>query len=91
VIDTDILIDAQRGLADAVTFLTAQQATTGVHISIISAMELLTGCRNSGELAKVQQFLQLITVLPVSTTASQLAYQLMESFFLSHGLLIPTP
>lgn len=88
-IDTDILIDAQRGLADAVTFLSAQQATTGVRISIISAMELIAGCRNAGELAKVQQFLQMITVLPVSAAASQLAYQLMESYFLSHGLLIP--
>jgi len=87
--DTDILIDATRGLEDAVAFLTAQQIASGVHVSIISAMELVAGCRNKAELAQVQQFLQRVTVLPVSATASQTAYQLMESFFLSHGLLIP--
>ena len=87
--DTDILIDAARGVAGAVAFMIAQQASTGVCISIISAMELVAGCRNKAELAQTQQFLQPITVLPVSATASQTAYQLMESFFLSHGLLIP--
>jgi len=87
--DTDILIDAARGIADAVAFLAAQQVAGGTHVSIISAMELVAGCRNKTELAQVQQFLQRVTVLPISTTASQTAYQLMESFFLSHGLLIP--
>lgn len=86
--DTDILIDAARGVADAVAFLAAQQAA-GVHVSIISAMELVAGCRNKAELAQVQQFLKRVIVLPISATASQTAYQLMESFFLSHGLLIP--
>lgn len=86
--DTDILIDAARGVVDAIAFLTAQQAT-GVHVSMISAMELVAGCRNKGELTKVQQFLQRAIVLPVSVTASQTAYQLMESYSLSHGLLIP--
>ncbi|OPX22989.1 MAG: type II toxin-antitoxin system VapC family toxin [Candidatus Latescibacterota bacterium] len=87
--DTDILIDATRGVEDAVAFLTAQQVGAGVHVSIISAMELVAGCRNKVELARVQQFLQQVTVLPVSAAASQTAYELMESFFLSHGLLIP--
>ncbi len=76
-------------MEDAVAFLTAQQVGAGVHVSIISAMELVAGCRNKVELARVQQFLQQVTVLPVSATASQTAYELMESFFLSHGLLIP--
>ena len=88
VIDTDILIDATRGIVDAVTFLAARQVS-GIQISTISAMELVVGCRNKIELTQVQQFLQKCTVLPVTTTASQVAYQLMESFFLSHGLLMP--
>jgi predicted nucleic acid-binding protein len=87
--DTDILFDAERGLQDAVTFLGAQQATTGVRISIISAMELIAGCRDATELANVRQFLVAVAVIPVTATASQRAQQLMESFFLSHGLLIP--
>jgi predicted nucleic acid-binding protein len=87
--DTDILIDAARGLADAGEFLTAQRVVKGIHISIISAMELVAGCRNAVELAQLQQFLQRVIILPISAAVSQRAYQLMESFSLSHGLLIP--
>lgn len=87
--DTDILIDAARGVADAISFLNAQQTASGLYVSIISPMELVAGCSNKTELAQVQQFLQRVTIVPISTAASQVAYQLMESFFLSHGLLIP--
>lgn len=88
-IDTDILIDAERGLADAVTFLAAQHAVAGVRISIVSAMELITGCRNSAELAKVRQFLQSVTILPIDVAISQAAFGMVESFNLSHGSRIP--
>ena len=87
--DTDILIDAARGVADALSFLNAQQIASGTSVSVISAMELVAGCGNKTELAQVQQFLQRITIVPISAAVSQVAYQLMESFFLSHGLLIP--
>jgi predicted nucleic acid-binding protein len=88
-IDTDILINAARGLADGRAFLAAQRLASGIQISIISAMELVVGCRDGAELAGVQQFLQQVTVLPVGPTISQDAYHLIETFFLSHGLLIP--
>ena len=88
-IDTDVLIDAERGLPDAVALLTGQQAVVGVFISIVSAMELVAGCRNAGELVQVQKFLQQVTVLPVTLLSSQTALQLMETYFLSHSLLIP--
>ena len=39
-IDTDILIDAMRGLPDAVAFVSALQTAGGVQISVVSAMEL---------------------------------------------------
>ena len=87
-IDSDILIDASRGLAEAIAFLTFQKSE-GSRISVISAMELIVGCRNAKELLQVQGFLQMVTILPVSANVSQIAYQLMETFFLSHGLLIP--
>lgn len=86
--DSDILIDASRGLVEAVAFLTSQQSMGG-RISIVSAMELVAGCRDAKQLSQVQQFLQRVVILPVSANISQSAYQLMETFFLSHGLLIP--
>ena len=73
---------------EAVALLTAQQVA-GIQISIISAMELVVGCRNKTELTQLQQFLQKCIVLPITATASHVACQLLESFFLSHGLLMP--
>ena len=87
VIDTDILIDATKRHEDATTFLVKQQVV-GIQISIISAIELVVGCRNKVEMTQTQKFLQDCTVLPVTANASQIAYRLVESFYLSHGLIM---
>ncbi len=47
-IDTDILIDGARRLPSAVAFLTMRQAEAPLRISVISAMELVSGCRDKG-------------------------------------------
>jgi predicted nucleic acid-binding protein len=78
-----------RGIEEGVAFLANQLAASGVQISIISAMEPVIGCRNSSELALLQQFLQKIKIFPINVAISQKAHQLMELYFLSHGLLIP--
>ena len=88
-IDTDILIDAERGHPDAVAFVTAQQAASGVRVSAVSAMELIVGCRNTVELTQVRRFLQSVSVIPLDPVISQTALGLVEAHFLSHGLLIP--
>ena len=86
-VDTDILIDATKQRVDATTFLAGQQGAE-TQISIVSAMEVVTGCRNKVELVQTQKFLQRCTILPVSETASQIGYQLVELFALSHGMQI---
>jgi predicted nucleic acid-binding protein len=88
-IDTNVLIDAARGLVAASAFLLAQQAAGAIRISVISAMELVAGCRNAQELTQVQQFLAPVAILPVTEAVSNRARQFMESYFLSHGLTIP--
>ena len=88
-IDSDILIDARRGFADGVAFLTAQSSAGGITISIVSAMELIAGSRNATELAAVQRFIAGITCVPLSASSSLLARQWMEAFTLSHSLTIP--
>ncbi|MCE2399680.1 type II toxin-antitoxin system VapC family toxin [Candidatus Poribacteria bacterium] len=87
IIDTDILIHASKQNEDAVTFLTMQQHV-GIQISIISAIELVVGCRNKTELSQTQKFLEGCAILPITATASEVAYQLIETFALSHGLLM---
>jgi predicted nucleic acid-binding protein len=84
-IDTDVLIDAMRGHNVAQAFLVAQQAQGGLNVSAISAMELVQGCQNATDLAKVRQFLLRANLLPVDSSASRRAYRLMDTFFLSHG------
>ena len=84
--DTDILIDELRGLADAAAFLNAQQAAGGVRISIISAMELIQGCRDSTGLRSVHRLLARVTVLPITTAASQTTFELMDTLYLGNGL-----
>jgi hypothetical protein len=88
-IDTDIVDDAARQVPEAIVFLALQRATGGIRVSMITAMELVSGCRNALELARLQQFAAQLTFMPVTAAASQKGYDLMQSFFLSHGLLIP--
>ncbi|MFN0109816.1 MAG: type II toxin-antitoxin system VapC family toxin [Blastocatellia bacterium] len=88
-IDTDILIDATHKLPDAVAVLAAQLAVGKIKISIVSAMELIQGSRNSSELSQIQQFIRQVSVIPINAPTSQTARDLMERFFLSHGLVIP--
>jgi predicted nucleic acid-binding protein len=87
-IDTDVLIDAERGLPDAVNFLAGQHAAAGVHFSAISAMELLVGCRNQRELQNVLQSVASATVHELSPMISRQARDWLAQFSLSHGLQI---
>ena len=87
IIDSDILIDASKENKNAISFLATKQ-NAEIRISIISAIELVIGCRNKTELSQTQKFLQGCTILPITVNASKVAYQLIETFALSHGLLM---
>ena len=52
-------------------------------------MELAVGSRNSTELSETKRFLEPVRIIPVDTEVSNLAYELIETFTLSHGLAIP--
>lgn len=87
--DTDICIDAARGKFEAFEFLEGQRQLGQILISVISAMELVQGCKNKAELLIVRRFLGEVVILDISPTISRRALQLMEEFSLSHGLRIP--
>lgn len=88
-IDTDILVDASRGITLAGEFLDEVASHSSVTISIISAMELMVGCRNAKQLLDVKQTLNLFTVLPATESISLAAQTLVEAYALGYGLLIP--
>lgn len=87
-IDTDILIDAERGLVDAIGFLVAQQAQGQIQISAISAMELLVGSRNQQELANVLNSIAQMLVHEISPNVSVQARAWIGQFALGHGLQV---
>ena len=87
IIDTDILIDVTKMHEAADAFVKTQRGA-GIQISIVTAMEVVIGCRDKAELIQMQRFLQQCTILPVSETASQMGYEFVESFALSHGMQI---
>jgi len=58
-IDTDILIDAGRKAAEAVSYLEHAEQHAVLGISLITQMELLVGCRNKSELNSLVKFLRV--------------------------------
>ena len=88
-VDTDILIDAAREIEGAVAFLEGEETDFSLGISVITEMELVTGCRNKAELQKLDKFLKRFHVLLIRGAISNRASKLLREYRLSHGLLIP--
>ncbi len=88
-IDTDILIDAALQVSEAVNCLNSLENASTLAVSIITQMELVVGCRNKTELRKMEHFLERFQTLPLTEQISGIAVDLLKTYYLSHGLLIP--
>jgi predicted nucleic acid-binding protein len=88
-IDTDVLIDAGRGVSEAVERLKKHEQQSILAISVITRLELIVGCRNKQELQKLDKFLRRFTVVKLEASASDIVVELITAYRLSHGLLIP--
>lgn len=88
IVDTDILIDAGRGVQTAIEFLQVLETSGPLAISVVTQMELLVGCRNKNELRTVDSFLRRFQILPINDVISQRAVDLLREYWLKHGLLI---
>jgi len=88
VVDTDILIDAGRGVKEAIDYLQELERSTGLAVSVVTQMELIVGCRNKTELQALEQFLRRFRILKIDETISDKAVELLQRYRLSHGLLI---
>jgi predicted nucleic acid-binding protein len=88
-IDTDILIDIANNdlTAQARLALESQQATLAV--SRLTVMELVVGCRNKSELQTLNRFLARFHLFDLEPAIGRRAVDLLQRYFLSHGLLIP--
>ena len=89
-LDTTVLIDLSRGNADVADFIDAALTSgTPLFISVISAMELIVGCRDKAEVEKAKKLIADFTLIHLSPIASAKAYSLMLAYSKSHGLVIP--
>lgn len=86
--DTDVLIDAGRGVSDAVDALQRASDNAALAISVVTEMELVVGCRNGEELAALDLFLERFDIVQLRPAISRKAVSLLQEFRLSHGLLI---
>lgn len=88
IIDTDILIDAGRGIQEAVDLLTKIQSDDALAISIVTQLELMIGCRNKSELRNLDKFIKRFQIIKLNEAISEKAVELIRLYRLSHGLLI---
>ncbi len=83
-LDTDVLVDIRRGFAPAVFWyssLTERPSVPG-----FVAMELINGCRNKAELARLQVFLLGLPILWASEADCQRGLEFLRDYHLSHSL-----
>ncbi|VXD18812.1 type II toxin-antitoxin system VapC family toxin [Planktothrix paucivesiculata] len=88
-IDTDILIDFANNDIIAQERLVQESQKLLLTISIITKLELMVGCRNKRELESLEKFLKQFIILQLNQQISIRAEQLINYYYLSHGLLIP--
>lgn len=89
IVDTDILIDAGRGVREATDCLAAINQRTSLAISVVTYMELMVGCRSKRELNELDRFLARFQIIQMTSRMSGTASDLLHDYRLSHGLLIP--
>jgi len=87
-IDTDILIDISQGIVTAIERIKKEELNNELCVSIITKMELIIGCRNKGEAEKLKKFLRRFYLINIDNNISNQASELIEKYYLSHGLLM---
>lgn len=84
-LDTTILVDVLRGNPSARTWIDSLPEDACA-ISVITAAELLAGCRNRTEQRAVERELELYDLLWLSEDISQVALDFYKRYHLSHNV-----
>jgi predicted nucleic acid-binding protein len=87
VVDTNVLVDALRGLPNAQKYL-AERTADNVFCSVITQAELWAGARVN-EKEALERFLSAFRSIPVDEGVARQAGDYMQHFTKSHGLLLP--
>jgi tRNA(fMet)-specific endonuclease VapC len=86
--DTNILIEIYRDNAKIIEAV-KQIGQENIAVSDVTCAELLYGARNKKELQTIRKDLNKLTVLPIQSSISSLAVELVEKYALSHKLSLP--
>jgi len=84
IVDTDVLIKAYRGNEDKIRNLGLLKDY--YCISVITAMELISGAKNIKQLASLNKVLKVYDVLNIDERISKKALQLYKTYILKHSL-----
>jgi len=84
-VDTSILIDFLRGNETANTWLDSF-ASGELAISVVTAAELVAGCRNQREQKQVEKDLALYPMILISSAISATAWEWYCQYHLSNGV-----
>lgn len=84
-VDSSILIDFLRGNEAADNWLDGFNGG-GLAISVVTAVELVTGCRNRSEQKQVEEDLSLYPMVLISTPISETSWDWYRQYRLSHGV-----
>jgi len=87
-IDSNILIWLSRGNDEAAEWVERNRSINELAISAVTKMELLIGCRDKRHLKETIGFLENYYLLEINEAISKLSVQLVEQYFLSHGLQV---
>ncbi|MBI5877212.1 MAG: type II toxin-antitoxin system VapC family toxin [Chloroflexi bacterium] len=84
-LDTSILIDLLRGNARARRWIDSLPAPSRM-VSVITAVELLAGCRNQSEQRAIERELSFYELVWIDEDISRSALDLYRQHHLSHGV-----
>lgn len=86
--DTNILIEIYRGNTTIIDTV-KKIGQENIAVSDVTCAELLYGARDKKELQTIRKDLNKLTVLPIQSSVSKLAVELVEKYALSHKLSLP--
>lgn len=88
VIDTDILIDFGLDREDAVETMAVLEKKYLLTTSVITVMELYSGCRSKQDIKRVEELIADLRIQLVSKSISKRAFELMKKFRAGYGVEI---
>jgi predicted nucleic acid-binding protein len=84
-LDTDVMVDLQRGLPSAVAWLTEHQGTELALPGLVS-LQLLDGCQNKLDAARVRQFTSAFRRFWPTVADCERAHATHAELRLAHGM-----